>query len=508
MTTTAMLETREGESIFRPALVLMSGRVLAFAATFFIPVVLARVFAPAEFGTYKQLFLIFSTVYYIAQFGMASSLYYFLPQAHVEPGRYAANAALFLALSGLACIGALQIGSSKVAQWLSNTELPAYLPWIGLYLFLMLLSAAMEMIMISRGRYLWASVSYAVSDLARAAAFILPALLFRQLDWLLKGAVLVAGLRAVGTFLYLRREFGGGLRPDAALLKDQLRYAVPFGMAVLVEILQTNFHQYAVSNRFDPATFAIYAVGCLQIPFVDFVATPTSDVMMVKMRERLSEGRNHAVLDIWHGTTRKLALLFFPLSGLAMVTGREIIVSLFTEKYVASTAVFVASAAGILFAAWQVDGVLRVYAETRFLLMLNLVRLILIATLIGWFLSQFRLVGPVLVTLLATLAGKVLALARIQRLMKVAVAGLLPWRCLAALLGSAAGAAVVALVVRAQLRLPAPAVLVATASVYATSYVVSVWGLDLVTPDEKSALLGWMKRATGVSIPTLEWRER
>jgi len=46
------------ESVFRPVVLLMSGRMLSFVATFFIPVILTRIFAPAEFGTYKQLFLI------------------------------------------------------------------------------------------------------------------------------------------------------------------------------------------------------------------------------------------------------------------------------------------------------------------------------------------------------------------------------------------------------------------------------------------------------------------
>src|SRR5262245_59419358 len=65
-------------SVLKPALLLMCGRTLAFAATFFIPVVLVRFFDPTQFGTYKQLMLIYSTAYLIAQAGMASSLYYFL----------------------------------------------------------------------------------------------------------------------------------------------------------------------------------------------------------------------------------------------------------------------------------------------------------------------------------------------------------------------------------------------------------------------------------------------
>ena len=36
--------------------------------------------------------------------------------------------------------------------------------------------------------------------------------------------------------------------------------------------------------------FAIYAVGCLQIPLVELIASPACNVMMVGMRERLREG--------------------------------------------------------------------------------------------------------------------------------------------------------------------------------------------------------------------------
>ena len=194
----------ETDSVFKPALLLMSGRAVAFAATFFIPMVLARIFSPAQFGTYKQLFLIYGTVYSIVQLGMGTSLYYFLPRAPRRAGQYIANSLLFLAAAGLCCLGALVIAAPKLGYWLSNNELPQYLPRIGLYIFLMMLSMVLEIVLISRGRYIWASASYGISDMARAAAFIVPVLLFRQLEWLLNGAVLVAFLRAAITLFYFR----------------------------------------------------------------------------------------------------------------------------------------------------------------------------------------------------------------------------------------------------------------------------------------------------------------
>ena len=95
------------EALFRPALVLMSGRFLGFVAAFAIPVVLARIFDQTEFGSYKQIFLIFGTVFGIAQVGMAESLYYFLPSETRRGGGFAFNTLAVLGIFGVISLGAL-----------------------------------------------------------------------------------------------------------------------------------------------------------------------------------------------------------------------------------------------------------------------------------------------------------------------------------------------------------------------------------------------------------------
>jgi O-antigen/teichoic acid export membrane protein len=506
---TAMLpETMpRSESVFKPALLLMCGRTLAFIATFFIPVVLVRVFDPTQFGTYKQLFLIYSTVYLIAQVGMASSLYYFLPLGPRNAGRYVANSLAFLGTAGLVGFGALLLMRPKLAHWLSNPDLSRYLVWMGLYLFLTMVSAGLEIVLISRARYLWASASYLLSDLARAAASILPVLLYRQLDGLLQGLVMVACLRAAIALFYFRKEFHDTFHLDRSLFKSQLAYALPFGLAVLVEILQGSLPQYLVAYLSSPATFAIFAVGCLSIPLVDFAASPTSDVMMVRMQENLAAGRKRAVLAIWHDTTWKLALLFFPLGALVMVAAREIIVFLFTAKYAASIPILMVWSTTILLTTLQVDGVLRVFAQTRLLVALNLMRLAIIAGLIHWSLSKFSLIGPVFAIVLATLAFKTAALVRMKWLLQVRVGELLPWRNLAALLGASAGAAAVALAVKTQLDVPTLPLLMATSAAHVITYALLVWNFDLLHPSERLAIAGWVRRVCGSVARVADLRE-
>jgi len=482
------------ESIFKPALLLMVGRTLAFAATFFIPVALVRIFTPEQFGTYKQLFLVFSTAFLISQLGMATTLYYFLPQAPQHAGKYVANSLLFLAGVGICCLGIVTGGAQLIARWLSNAQLAAYLPWIGIYTFCMTLSAPLEIVMISRRRYSWAATSYALSDLARAAALILPVLLFRQMEGLLMGAVAVALARVVVMVVCFRREFRGGLTPDRILLKQQLAYALPFSAAVLVEILQASIPQYVVSSMFNPAIFAIFAVGCLQIPLVDVAASPTSDVMMVRMQELLTAGRMSAVLEVWRDTTSKLALLFFPLAAFAIFSSREIIVLLFTRKYLGSVPIFGIWSAMIVLSAFQVDGVMRVFAQTRFLFALNIMRLVIIVALLRWSLAEFYLTGPVLVVLLANTAFKVAGLIRMRKLLCTGVTDLLPWQRLGSILAAACCGGTAAVAVESSLHLGPAIVLSAMGAAFVIVYAALVWYFGLVNTDEKAALTGWARR--------------
>jgi hypothetical protein len=228
--------------------------------------------------------------------------------------------------------------------------------------------------------------------------------------------------------------------------------------------------------------------------------------MMVKMQESLSATRLRVVLEIWHDTTWKLSLLLFPLVALVVVTSRELILLLFTSRYVASVPLFAVWSLLILLTTLQVDGVLRVFAQTRILLGLNLVRLAIIGGLIQWSLSALHLMGPILVILLATLTFKVAALLRMKVLLQVKLQQLLPWRNLARLAGAAVGAAAVAFAVKSQLQVRPGMVLAAAAASYFVTYVVLVSTFDLLQQSERSAIAGWARKTTGTIAQVLAYR--
>src|SRR5262249_4700457 len=70
-------------------------------------------------------------------------------------------------------------------------------------------------------------------------------------------------------------------------------------------------------------------------------------------------------------------------------------------------------------------------ARTRFLLVMNIVRLVVIVGLVGWLISVFGIVGAVLATLIGTVVVKVMAIGQIAKVMQVGLSEVLPWKRLA-----------------------------------------------------------------------------
>jgi O-antigen/teichoic acid export membrane protein len=489
--------------MFRAAALLMAGRVVAFVATFLAPVVLVRLFEPGEFGTYRQLFLVFGTLYPIAQLGMAESLFYFLPGADEAAGRYVANSVGLLGLAGLASVLALEAVGADVAGWLGNSALVDYLAPLGAFAALTLAAAGLEIVLTARGCYGWAALSYGISDAARAAALVLPALVFRSLEAVLVGVVLFALLRFLAALAYFARTFRSTFRLDAALLARQLAYAGPFAFAVVLEIAQANFHQYAVAHRFDAATFAVYAIGCLQIPFVDFVISSAGNVMMVRLAEARQAGRADLALATWLDATRKVALIFCPLVAGLLVGARELVVVLFTERYVGAVPVFAVSTLTIGLAALMTDGVLRAYAQTRFLVLLNAVRLGLVAALVVPCIAVLGLPGAMLATVVTTAVAKVLALARIKRLLGVGLAQFLPWRSLRGIVAMSAVAGLAGLAVKWPLAEAPLATLAASTLTTAAVYGALLVRGGVLSEDERLVLGGWLRRVSGRALETV-----
>jgi hypothetical protein len=170
---------------------------------------------------------------------------------------------------------------------------------------------------------------------------------------------------------------------------------------------------------------------------------------MVRMCEE--RDRAHQALQMWNEAVTRLAFVFIPLVIALLLTGRDLMTALFTVKYAASTPIFLVSTVMIAMASFPVDAVLRVYAATGFLVIMNLIRLTVIGVGIAWCIRVWGMPGAILITVFATFVSKTVAVWRIRQLFGVAWRVVVPWRALAITVALASVVALPAIWVHARL---------------------------------------------------------
>jgi O-antigen/teichoic acid export membrane protein len=481
--------------MLKPALTLMAGRTLGYAVLFLLPIILVRLFTQEQFGTYKQVFLLYGTILNLAQVGMSESLFYFLPGASEDAGRYVCNSMLVLGGIGALTGGVLYAGGDVIAHYMNNPALEPLMPLLALFFMLMLASYVLEIVMTARHQYTQAAAAYGLSDVARAALVVLPALVFQTVASVLYGAIVHAVLRLGTTLWYCRKQFGASLRPDRPLLLRQIAYSLPFALYVLFHTGQESLHLFVVSSWFDAMTFAVYSVGCLQIPLAEVVSASVVNVMMVGMVQAIREGREAAVIPMWHDTVRKLALIFFPFVAVLFITAHDLILFLFTDAYAASVPVFRVWSLIVLFSVIPMDGLLRVYAQTPFLLYINIVKLALVGGTIYWSVAEWGLIGAVAVTLVALAAGKAIGLVRMIHCGLLNARNVLPWRSLAEIGFVAGAASIPAWWITGQLSAPHLGRLVVASATYGAAYVSLALICGVIRKNEQDRVLRWLEPA-------------
>lgn len=483
--------TSEG-TLARSALWLMGGKTVAFVLMLALPLLLVRRLSQTDFGLYKQVFLLVSTAMTVLPLGFVMSAFYFLPRRPDKQSRVAFNILLFYVAVG-AGAGLALLWQPTILQVMFHDPTLARLAGpIAILIFISVAFSFLDLIALARADVRTASVLIVILNLGRTALLLAAAFAFASFEALVYAVMLQGVLQAALLIWYLSTRFQGFWRgPDWSVMRAQLGYALPLGTAGILTVIQGDLHNYFVAHYFDAASYAIYAVGCFQLPLLSILSDSVGSVMIPAIGRLELHGKPEDIVRLSARLMRVLAALYFPIYVFLLVAGREFIVVLFTARYVDSWPIFAINLTLIPLSILTSvsDPVLRAYpAYIPWLLRLRLV-LLGVLMLGAWLAtSNLLMLGAIVVMVAVHAADRVVLAVVLGRALKVS------WRHLGLLrdvgkLSVAAGVAGLATAAaHAAVAGATPlAVLATSAAVFAAVYLLSVLALGVPTPTERMA---------------------
>jgi glycosyltransferase involved in cell wall biosynthesis/O-antigen/teichoic acid export membrane protein/2-polyprenyl-3-methyl-5-hydroxy-6-metoxy-1,4-benzoquinol methylase len=484
---------RNGQSLTMRAGIYMMAKTAAFALGLALPLMLVRRLSQHDFGLYKQVFLIVGTALSILPLGVGMSAYYFLPRERERQGQIVFNIMLFyLFMSGAACL-VFVLRPQLLGDFFHSQELAEYGPLIGVVILLWVVSSFLEIIAVARQEFKLASFFVIGSQLSKTLLLLASAILFTSLRALIYAATLQGVIQICILFVYLRSRYGAFWRSFRwSVMREQLAYALPLGVAAVIIGVKSDIHSYFVANQFDAATFAVYAIGCFQLPFISIISESVGSVMIPRVSYLQKYNRQREIIDLTAKMMRKLSAIYLPLYILLLLVGREFITVLFTPQYLASYPIFAINLTLIPLAIFTSasDPVIRAYAEHRyFLLRARVVLLVLLVAALWYGTSRFGMIGVISIAIGMSLVERLVSLIKAGQILQVKRGDLRLLKDVGKVGLAATTAGAVTVILRATMSEANPfVILVLCSAAFTILYLAVVMSFNVLTVDERETI--------------------
>lgn len=466
---------------------LLVGKILSFALSVALPLLLVRRLSQYDLGIYKQAFLLVGTTIVLLPLGFHLSAYYFVPREPENRGAVVFNILLvhlfMTSLGGLA----LALFPELLTRIFNSPALVPYAGLLGCVIVLWGLAAFVETAVVANQEARLAGSIIFAAQLTKTGMLVLAGVIFGSVKSLIIAAILQGLLQTAVLLYYLQSRFQGYWRRiDWHMFSRQVGYALPLGLAGLLYTLELDFHNYFVSNQFGPVVFAIYSIGCTQLPLVTLLTESVASAMMLRASLLQQQNQRREILELMARVARKLALVYFPLYVFLMAAGRVFILAAFTPRYEASWPVFAINLTLIPFLIFLTDPVVRAYATERHTLMWLHVFILASMALILWkFGAALGPVGIIGVVVGANIFARMFMLVRVLRLTGVAWSDLSLMRGVGIIGIAALLAALPVLAAESLLPTLKPVLLLMiVAAVYGLSYAIGLLALKVIESDE------------------------
>lgn len=482
---------------FNRTIALTAARLFGIVFSFAIPMYLGRTLEVEHYGTYKQIMIFYWFSQVALNLGLDDSAYYFLRWEPKKFSLFSFNALIFNLVVSTTIALLFVIFQHSIAHALNNPELAQYIPLLSLLMVLTISSMQLEGILIGLERVKERIILEVSVEILKALAILCGFIFYNSIQSVLILLNFIMFARLIMTIVIIdqnKKREGLSYSESLIYLRRQIKYGLPLGLSRIYQNI-LNLEKFLISSFHSMRDFTFYTVGCFENPFINATQASFYEMANIEMIDAMKNDRPDHALELWRNMIRKLMMVVIPFVVYMIFFAKEIMIFIFSERYVDSTPYFVVFNLGVLVAAFNPEPLFRASSKTHAILKIKTIGLI-VGGLGLVFLAQS--VTPIKVLWAKTFiiaALNTIGLIWGAALIKAKPKNLFRWRQLVGIFGLSLSCALILLKIFSYFTWNPFWVLSLSFSLYVLSIFLLSCQFGLIAQDERDHLLRLMKKA-------------
>lgn len=298
--------------------------------------ILSRYFDKTDYGSYRQIIFVYSSLVIVFSAGLPNIFSYFLPRIDKSEGKELVNRVTFILFILGLCFGLfLFFGANKIAWFMGNQEITPGIKRFSIVPVLLLPSLGIDGIFASYQQTYMLAIYNTINRLLMLSLIILPVIFIdNTLNMAIDGWILASCVSLILSFWFRNLPFRKLNRKIASIsTKEIFSYSVPLVLASLYGLLIRYSDQFYISHYFGPEVYAEFSNGFIDIPFVGMITSATSTVLMPLFSSLRSINDTSQIVRTWMSTLEKSAIIIYPIVFFCLFFSNEIMVLIFSNQY-------------------------------------------------------------------------------------------------------------------------------------------------------------------------------
>ena len=404
------------------------GNLAGTVFQFLIPAIIVRLISKEDFGVFRQFSLLAGTFESLLAFGFVSSLYYFYPISDkTGKEKVIQQTQLFFFISLLIFTIIFYLFGNKILIKLNFPEFMDVKFLIIIYLVFTMLSSIVSNIFTLEKNTFLNKIYPPIEKVVRFFIFLITILLIPGF----LGPILALVFFGAARFLFVTKHIFPYIKNwhalDMELLKKQFMYSLPFGLALVLNLVSTTFDKYFINQYITPSEFGVYSIAFLSIPILSQFFASVHNVVVPQISVFMNENKKNEATRLWQKTVDKTSSITIPAVILFWILAKEIITVLYTKEYIEAANYYRIFVPMFFVSMFSHEIILRASNRTRYIFISNVIGTIITVITGIVLIPKFGLYGAIITALVGTITPMIISLNIERKIMNLRLYNFVNW---------------------------------------------------------------------------------